>query len=157
MCCSLLWINIMANVFRACSRQPPWAPQTGEGRPRRHTGGQVQVKIKQLYARGSKSKLYGSPKVKENEMNGKGFSIVGAPLHYIIPLTSGFQKHPIDHPRCFMHHTHPCTFIQTQPWEDDKNVGITNKTQICRGTAHAHRCLITDRWGQKVKYPQSGI
>ena len=79
--CSLLCVDITVNVLRACTRQLPWATQTGEGRPRRgQAGDQVQVKIKQLYARESKSKHYGSPKVKESEMKGKGFSIVGVPL-----------------------------------------------------------------------------
>lgn len=38
-------------------------------------------------------------------MKDKGFHIVGVPLHYTIPLTSGFQKHTIITHCGFLHHT----------------------------------------------------
>lgn len=155
---SLLWVDIMAKVVRDSNRQPPWAPQTrGERRPRRgHTGGWVQDRIQQLYARGSKSKIYGSPEVKEDEMKCKRFSMSGASSPHITPVTSGFQKHTFTIP-CASCATHTHAHSYRHSLRKMINVCITNNIQICRNTAYAHRYSLIDGWEQKVKYPQAYI
>ena len=113
-----------------------------------------------MYARGSKSKICGSPEVKEDEMKCKRFSMSRASSPNITPLTSGFQKHTLTTPcaSCATHtHTHTHTHSYRHGPGKMINVCITNNIQICRNTAYAHRYSLIDGWEQKVKYPQAYI